>query len=53
MPHALAATSVARHTLHRKSSSQEMQRLLAMGGARYSSCIFFGNVRCNSNEARK
>ena len=50
MPHALAATSVARHALHRKSSSQEMRRLLAMGGARYSSCIFFGNVRCKKQQ---
>ncbi|RMX39440.1 hypothetical protein pdam_00007584, partial [Pocillopora damicornis] len=29
--------------LHSEASSQEMRRLLAMGGARHSSCIFFGN----------
>ena len=31
--------------LHRESTSQEMRRLLVMGGARHSSCIYFGNLK--------
>ena len=31
--------------IHREASSQEMRWLLAMGGARHSSCIYFGNLK--------
>ena len=36
--------------LHRESTSQALRRLLVMGGARHSSCIYFGNLKWNEQQ---